>query len=92
MHRWPLCSKERSNRIICFLSSGSAVFSVPSISISLRAAFRLQRGQRLSAIHECLSHIVSLLRMILIATSLWVIWSIARTTAENMPLPRFACT
>ena len=36
------------------------------------------------------SYIVSLLRIILIATSFFVTESMARTTAENMPLPRLS--
>lgn len=41
IHRWPLCSKYRSSRIKCFLSSGSACDSLWRMSISLRPAFFL---------------------------------------------------
>lgn len=36
------------------------------------------------------THIVSLFRMILMATSLSVLLSVALTTLENIPLPKFA--
>lgn len=94
IQRWPLCSKYLSSLIMCFLSSGSAWNSFCSISISLAPAFLLRKSVSQCGCngHEGIAYIVSLFRINLIATKLCVTVSVARTTPENMPLPRFDWT
>lgn len=92
IHKWPLCSKCRISRIMCFLSSGSASLILSKISISFMPALRLggvritlQKGREAA-------YIVSLFLMSLMATTSLEVTSVALTTPENIPLPRLAWT
>lgn len=93
-HRCPRCSNVRSSRTTCFLSSGSACFSLFNICTSLRPALYLRNEikGRLMGVQKQ-THMDSWHRTILMATSLPTSAgsppiTLARTTLANIPLPR----
>ena len=94
IHRCPRCSNVRSRRTICFLSSGSACFSLLRIWTSFNPAryllkWRVSRDKN----RNTNSYIDSWHLMILMATSRPTsptspCKTRARTTFANIPLPR----